>query len=60
MKGKAGSPDVVEDQPLAVVEGDAHVPVEPADLVAVHLKAWALRLDNVDGLLSCKGQMTSD
>ena len=57
-KGGASSPNIVEDQPLTVVEGDAHVPVEPADLVAVHLKAWALGLDNVDGLLSCKTQTT--
>lgn len=48
------SPDIVKDQPLTMVEGDAHVPVEPADLVAVHLKAWALGLDNIDGLLPCE------
>ena len=48
----------MEDQPLTVVEGDAHIPVEPADLVAIHLEARALRLDNIDGLLSCNTTMT--
>ena len=32
------------------------MPVEPADLIAVHLKAGALRLHNVDRLLTCTEQ----
>ena len=50
------SPNIVEHQALAVVEGDAHVPVEPADLIATHLKAGALGLHNVDRLLTCTEQ----
>lgn len=52
------SPNIVEHQALTVGKGDAHIPVEPADLVAIHLKAGALWLHNVDGLLACMSKQS--
>lgn len=47
------SPDIVQHQAFAVVEGDTHVPLLPAHLVTVHLKAGPLGLDDIQRLQAC-------
>ena len=44
------SPNIVQHQPLSVVEADAHLPLLPAHIAALHMKAGPLRLCHVQGL----------
>jgi hypothetical protein len=47
------APNVMQHEALAVVEGHAHVPLLPGDLIATDLKTGALRLHHVQRLQAC-------
>lgn len=43
-------PDIVQHQPLPVVEANAHLPLLPAHMAALHMEAGPLRLCHIQGL----------